>query len=226
MRADAPENQAEIVFRVILDGQPPQEHEAAPVLDLPADFLDDWAQRWHLEMLALQPVEADPSRFDPPHGSSDVAQLSRIEVDRVIRRRAEIGDRPGARMPDRRGKDRGRRRVVVLRCARLKDCRHCSASSCFTESVRPKPLPFNPAQPLERAPQRNRPRELFAQVVRERCWQQYPCGSLSDRCRLVGRPSPRHTEMSEKRRFPTFLPSPPERGVSTGAAAPDFWTAG
>jgi len=54
-------------------------------------------------------------------------------------------------MPDRRGKDRGRRRVAVLRCARLKDCRHVPASSCFAESVRPKTLPFNPTQPLERA---------------------------------------------------------------------------
>src|SRR5204863_1275516 len=86
MRADAPENQAEIVFRVIFDGQPAQQHKAAPVLDLPADFLDDWAQRGHLEVLALQPVEADPSRFDAPHDSSDVAQLHRVEVDRVIRR--------------------------------------------------------------------------------------------------------------------------------------------
>ena len=81
MGADAPENQAEIVFRVILDGQPPQQHEAAPVLNLPADFLDDWAQRGHLEMLALQPVEADLGRFDAPDGSSDVAQLRRVEVD-------------------------------------------------------------------------------------------------------------------------------------------------
>src|SRR5262245_46451938 len=80
MRADAPENQAEIVFRVILKGQPAQQHETAPVLDLPADFLNDWAQRGHLEMLALQPIEADPSGFDAPHRSSDVAQLPRIEV--------------------------------------------------------------------------------------------------------------------------------------------------
>jgi hypothetical protein len=131
MRADAPENQAEIVFRVILDGQPAQQHEAAPVRDLPADFLHNWAQRGHLEMLALQPVEADPSRFDAPHGSSDVAQLRRVEVDRVIRRRAEIGDRPGARVPDQRGEDRGRRRVAVLRYTRLKDCRHCSGLLLF-----------------------------------------------------------------------------------------------
>ena len=41
------------------------------------------------------------------------------------------------------------------------------ASRCFAESVRPKLLPFNPAQPLERAPRQNRPRELPAQV-RER----------------------------------------------------------
>src|SRR5215467_13647853 len=136
MRADPPENQAEIIFRVIFDGQPAQEYEAAPVLGLPADFLDDWAQRGHLEMLALQPVEANPSCLDAPYRSSDVAQLRRVEVDRVIRRRAEIGDRPGAWMPDRRSKDRGRRRVAVLRCARLKDCRHVPASSCFAESVR------------------------------------------------------------------------------------------
>src|SRR6516162_4405718 len=95
-------------------------------------------------MLALQPVEADPSRFDPPHGSSDVAQLSRIEVDRVIRRRAEIGDRPGARMPDRRGKDRGRRRVVVLRCARLKDCRHCSGLQLFHRICTAETAPVQP----------------------------------------------------------------------------------
>ncbi len=86
MRADAPENHAEIVFRVILDRQPAQQHEAAPALNLSSDFLDDWAQRGHLEVLALQPIEADPSRFDAPHGSSDVAQLRRVEVDRVIRR--------------------------------------------------------------------------------------------------------------------------------------------
>src|ERR1051326_1384304 len=61
MRADTPENQAELVFRVILDRQPAQQHEAAPVLDLPADFLDDGAKRGHLEMLALQAVQADPS---------------------------------------------------------------------------------------------------------------------------------------------------------------------
>src|SRR5437764_791519 len=80
MRADAPENQAELVFRVILDREPAQQHEAAPVLDLPADFLDDGTQRGYLEMLALQPVEADPSRFDAPHGSSDIAQLRRIKA--------------------------------------------------------------------------------------------------------------------------------------------------
>src|SRR5437762_719236 len=122
MRADTPENQAEVLFRVLLDRQPAQQHEAAPVLELPADFLDYWVQRRHLEMLALHPVQADPSRFDAPQGSSDVAQLRCAELDRVIRRRAEIGDRPGARVPDRRGKHRGRRRVAVLRCARLKIC--------------------------------------------------------------------------------------------------------
>jgi len=146
MRADAPENQAEIVFRVILDGQSPQEHEAAPVLDLPADFLDDWAQRGDLEMLALQPVEADPSCLDAPYRSSDVAQLRRLEVDRVIRRRAEIGDRPGTRMPDRRGKDRGRRRVAVLRCARLKDCRHCSGLQLFRRICTAKTAPVQLGQ--------------------------------------------------------------------------------
>jgi len=70
-------------------------------------------------MLARQPVEADPGRFDAPHGIRDVAQLRRVEVDRVIRRRAEIGDRPGARMPDRRGKDRGSRRLAALRWGHL-----------------------------------------------------------------------------------------------------------
>src|SRR5262245_51489635 len=82
-------------------------------------------------MLALQLGEADPSRFYAPHGSSDVAQLRRVEVDRVIARRAEIGDRPGARMPDRRGKDRGRRQVAILHCACVKDCRHCSGLQLF-----------------------------------------------------------------------------------------------
>jgi hypothetical protein len=32
-------------------------------------------------MLALQPVEADPSRFDAPYGRCDVAQLRCVEVD-------------------------------------------------------------------------------------------------------------------------------------------------
>src|SRR5215472_7609090 len=96
-------------------------------------------------MLALQPVEANPSRFDPPHGSSDVAQLRRVEVDRVMRRRAEIGDRPGAGMPDRCGKDRGRRRVAVLRWARLKDCRHCSGLQLFRRICTAKTAPVQPA---------------------------------------------------------------------------------
>ena len=148
MRADAPANHAEIVFRVILDRQPAQQHEAAPVLDLSADFLDDGAQRGHLEMLALQPLKADPRRFDAPHRSGDVAQLRRVELDRVIRRRAEFGDRPGVRMPDRCGKDRGRRRVAVLRCARLKDCCHCFRAPAVSQictgetatSTRPQPF--------------------------------------------------------------------------------------
>ncbi len=71
MRADAPENHAEIVFRVILDGQPAQQYKAAPALDLLTYFLDDRTQRGHLEMLVLQPVEADPGRFYAPHGGSD-----------------------------------------------------------------------------------------------------------------------------------------------------------
>src|SRR5215472_8079507 len=97
-------------------------------------------------MLALQPVEANPSRFDPPHGSSDVAQLRRVEVDRVMRRRAEIGDRPGARMPDRCGKNRGRRRVAVLRWARLKDCRHGSGLQLFRRICTAKTAPVQPGQ--------------------------------------------------------------------------------
>ena len=97
-------------------------------------------------MLALQPVEANPSRFDAPHGSRDVAQLRRVEVDRVIRRRAEIGDRPGAWMPDRCGKDRGRRRVAVLRCARLKDCHHCSGLQLFRRICTAKTAPVQPDQ--------------------------------------------------------------------------------
>jgi len=31
-------------------------------------------------MLALQPVEANPSRFDAPHGIRDVAQLRQVEA--------------------------------------------------------------------------------------------------------------------------------------------------
>jgi hypothetical protein len=34
-------------------------------------------------------------------------------------------------MPDRRGKDRGRRLVAVLRCARLENCRHRSGLQLF-----------------------------------------------------------------------------------------------
>jgi len=157
MHADTPENQAKVHFRVILDRQPAQQHEAAPVLDLTADFLDYWAQRGHLEMLALQPVEVDPSRFDAPHGSSDVAQLHRVEVHRPIRRRAEIGYRPGARMPDRRGENRGRRRVTVVRCARLKICRHRSGLRLFRGICTAETAPVNPAQPFECVPRQNRP---------------------------------------------------------------------
>ena len=109
-------------------------------------------------MLALQPVEANPSRFDPPHGSGDVAQLCHIEVDRVIRRRESatvqaLGCAIGAAKTGVAGPTLS----CAVRASRIAVI--VPVSSCFAESVRPKPLPFNPA----------------------------------------GRPSPRRTQMREKR---------------------------
>ena len=41
MRADPPEDHAEIVFRVRLDRQPADDDKTAPLLDLTADLVDD-----------------------------------------------------------------------------------------------------------------------------------------------------------------------------------------
>ncbi len=54
-------------------------------------------------MLALQIVEAEASGFYLPHGALDVPQLDRGELDRVIRRRREIGHLPGTGVIDRCG---------------------------------------------------------------------------------------------------------------------------
>jgi hypothetical protein len=150
-------------------------------------------------MFALQPVEGDPGRFDAPHRSRDVAQLRRVEVDRVIRRRAKIGDRPGARVPDRRRKDWGRRRIAVLRCARFDD-RHCPGLPLFRrKSVRPKPLPFNPVTIVLVFATAKSAQELSG-------GSQMPLatssrvGRLATIGGLVSRPSPRRPEMSGKRR--------------------------
>src|SRR5580700_569576 len=60
MRADTPEDHADFVFRVVLDREATDHHEAASILDLGPDFLDDWLQGRNLEMFALQIVEAKP----------------------------------------------------------------------------------------------------------------------------------------------------------------------
>jgi len=52
MRADAPEDHADLVLRVDLDGQAANHHKAAPILDLVPDLVDYRPQRRHLEMLA------------------------------------------------------------------------------------------------------------------------------------------------------------------------------
>ena len=70
-------------------------------------------------MLAPQIVEAEAGRLYLPRGALDVPQVDRAELDCVIRRRLEVGHLPRARMPDRRGKDRGRRRLAVLHRAHL-----------------------------------------------------------------------------------------------------------
>ena len=179
MGADAPENQAEIVFRVILDRQPAQQHEAAPVLDLPADFLDEWAQRGHLEMLALQSVEADPGRIDAPHGSGDVTQLRRVEVDRVIRRRAEIatvhalGCRIGVAKTGVAG--------VSLSCAGrtsrlavIVPASHCLVGLCTAETT--------PVQPGPAAARHGEfgHESCLQQGSANAAGNQFPCGTLSD----------------------------------------------
>jgi hypothetical protein len=64
-------------------------------------------------MLALQIVEAEARRLDPAYRALDVAQLGRGQLDRVIRRRLEVRDPPGARVVDRRPVYR-RQRLIVL----------------------------------------------------------------------------------------------------------------
>src|SRR5262249_20904109 len=93
-------------------------------------------------------------------------QLRRVEVNRVIRRRAEFSDRPGARMPDRYGKDRGRRRLGVLRWARVKDCRHCSGLQLFRRICTAKTAPVQPGQATFAKPEGNKGEALKAAARR------------------------------------------------------------
>src|SRR5215471_4046940 len=92
--ADPPEDHADLVFRIVLDRQAADHDKAAPILDLVPDLVDDRPQRRDFEMLALQVVEAETGRFYPAHGALDVAQVARIELDRIIRRRFKVGDFP------------------------------------------------------------------------------------------------------------------------------------
>jgi PAS domain S-box-containing protein len=172
---------------VRIDTQPAQQHEAAPVLDLPADFLDHRAQRRHLEMLALQPVEPYPGRVDAPHRSSDVAQLRRVEIDRVIRRRAEIGDGPGARMPDRRGKDRRRRPLAVSRCNRLKACCHCSGLPLFRRIRTAEIVPVQPGHSHLIHRSRAMPHQVSSRLFFPRGGTAYPRAATAA---LIARPAP------------------------------------
>jgi hypothetical protein len=110
-----------------------------------------------------------------------------------------------ARVPDRRGKDRGCRRITVLRCTRLKDWRHCSGillfrRICTTETASVQPGHSRSGARHDETGYGSGLRRRSANAV----GNQFPRGTLSDRCRLVRRPSPTRTEMSEKRRVRSF----------------------
>src|SRR5438046_8603619 len=102
MRADPPEDYAELVFRVVFDRKPAKHHEAAPVRNLVPDLVDNRPQQRNVEMFVLEVVEAQTGLVDPSHCALDVLKLSRVELDRIIRRSLEIGHLPGAGMIDRR----------------------------------------------------------------------------------------------------------------------------
>jgi hypothetical protein len=78
-------------------------------------------------MLAPEIVKAETGRLDAGDRVLDVAQLARRQIDRVIRRRGEIGRLPGARMIDRQPEDRCDR--VIVGFAWLSDRRHRDPSS-------------------------------------------------------------------------------------------------
>src|SRR6516164_7816190 len=146
MRADPPEDHAEIVFRVRLDRQPADDDKTAPLLDLTADLVDDRAQGRQLEMLAPEIVEAETGRLEAGDRVLDVAQLARRQLDRVIRRRGEIGRLPGARMIDRQRVDWSDRTGIGVAC--FSDRAHCDPPPCppwrrRREAVRPKRLLCN-----------------------------------------------------------------------------------
>ena len=86
-------------------------------------------------MLAPEIVEAETGRLDAGDRVLDVTVLTRRQLDRVIRRRGEIGRLPSARMIDRQPVDRCDR--VIVGFARLSDRRHRDPSS----------LPAEPAEP-------------------------------------------------------------------------------
>ncbi len=124
MRTDPPEDHADLVLGVVFDGQAANHHETAPILDLVPDLVDHRPQRRNFEMLAPQVIKAEAFRFYLPDDAYDFAQMGRVELDRVICRRLEIGNLPGARVIDRRSVQRRQRRIDFTRPAYLAKLTH------------------------------------------------------------------------------------------------------
>jgi hypothetical protein len=70
MRADPPEDHADLVLGVVLDGQAANHHKAAPILDVVPDLVDHRPQRRNFEMLSPQIVEPRPAAFICPMARS------------------------------------------------------------------------------------------------------------------------------------------------------------
>ena len=84
-------------------------------------------------------------------------------------------------MHDRRGKDRGRRCVAILRCARLKNCRHCSGLRLFRRLYTAETTPVQRYTAARARATQNRPRELRQQAVRAKAvCNEFPFGALND----------------------------------------------
>ena len=103
--ADAPEDDADLVFGPSPDGKAAQEDEAPPVLDLVEPRSDVSGNLGHIEVAALDVVQSQAFGPNPRQGALEGLDVAGGEVDREIVEGVEVAAAPRACVFDRSATD-------------------------------------------------------------------------------------------------------------------------